>query len=222
MSDEKQPRSKRTAPAPQIAAHPINPAPKAASIVAAPPKPEAKPAAPVARTAAEPVKPAPKAVPVVAASPEPEAKPALSAPQAVVEPTEPAAETAPAAMALPEPEVKPALPVPLPQPRGADRYYTAYRATLASVGESQAAVASNMMAMALEMSGLARSSLTIAGDSVSALLTARSLVDAIEAQLGFARRSIDAMAGGSTRLGEIGLRLANDAAKPVLRPVVIA
>ena len=81
------------------------------------------------------------------------------------------------------------------------------------------AVASDMTAMALEMSSLAASSLTAAGDGVAALLAARSLVDAVEAQLGFARRSIDAMAGGSTRVGELGLRLANDAAKSMLRPL---
>jgi hypothetical protein len=152
---------------------------------------------------------------------QPRAKRAAPTPQTEAEPVGPAPEAAPAAMALPEPEVKPALPAPVPPPlRGADRYFAAYRATLASIGESQAAVASDMTAMALEMSGLAHSSLMAACDSVSALLTARSLVDAVEAQLGFARRSIDAMAGGSTRVGEIGLRLASEAAKPILPPVV--
>ena len=134
-----------------------------------------------------------------------------------------------AAAALPEPEVKPALPPPVPEiapvpemQRGTDRYFAAYYAALASIGESQVAFASDMTAMALEMSGVARANLTAAGDSVTALLTARSLVDAVEAQLGFARRSIDAFAGGSTRLGEIGLRLASDVAKPVLRPIATA
>ncbi|MFZ2005954.1 MAG: phasin family protein [Stellaceae bacterium] len=150
---------------------------------------------------------------------QPQARRATPAPQIAAEPAGSAPEAAPAAMALPEPEVKPALPAPIPQsPRAADRYFAAYRATLASIGESQVAAASDMTAMAIEMSALARSSLTVAGDSVSALLTARSLVDVVEAQLGFARRSIDAVAGGSTRLGEIGLRLANDAAKRFCGP----
>jgi len=132
----------------------------------------------------------------------------------------PAAEAPQATAAVPESEARPALPVPVPKlARGADRYFIAYRATLASFGESQMAVASDMTAMALEMSSLAASSLTAAGDGVAALLAARSLVDAVEAQLGFARRSIDAMAGGSTRIGELGLRLANDAAKSMLRPL---
>ena len=124
--------------------------------------------------------------------------------------------------ALPAPEARPALPAPVPDsPRDAGRYFATYSATLASLGESQMAVASDMTAMALEMSGFARSHLTVAGDSVMALMNARSLVDAVEAQLGFARRSIEAMAGGATRLGEIGLRLANDAAAPMLRPIAV-
>jgi phasin protein len=123
--------------------------------------------------------------------------------------------------ALPEPEARAALPAPVPELRhGADRYFAAYRATLASIGESQAAIASDVTVMALEMSGLAHSNLTAAGDGVTALLRARSLVDVVEAQLGFARCSLDALAGGSTRLGELGLRLASDAAKPMLRPFV--
>ena len=150
------------------------------------------------------------------------AKRAASSPQIVSETPIPAPETAEPAVALPEPEPRAALPMPRPEmPRGADRCFAAYRATLASISESQAAIASDMTAMALEMSGLARSNLTAAGDSVAAFLSARSLVDAVEAQLGFARRSLDTLAGGSTRLGELGLRLANDAAKPMLRPLAV-
>ena len=152
---------------------------------------------------------------------QPRFKRAAPAPQTADEFTAPpleAPQTAPAA--LPEPAVKLALPAPVPKPSyGADGYFAAYRAALASIGESQMAVASDMTAMALEMSGLARTSLTAAGDSLAALLMTRSFVDAVETQLGFVRRSIDTMAGGSKRIGEIGLRLANDAAKPVLRPI---
>jgi hypothetical protein len=121
-----------------------------------------------------------------------------------------------AAPALPEPV--PALPAPTPAaPRtGTDRFLSAYRETLASIGQAQAAVASDVAAMALEIEGRARSNLTAAGDSATALLRAKSLVDVVEIQIGFARRSLDAMVETSTRLSEIGLRLANDAAKPML------
>jgi hypothetical protein len=154
--------------------------------------------------------PLPQMVSATAAS-TPEAREPIAAPVAE------AAETI--AAALPQPATMAALPALVPElPRGADRYFAAYRATLASIGESQAAVASDMTAMALEMSGLTRATLTAAGDGMTAFLSARSFVDAVEAQLGFARRSLDMLAGGSTRLGELGLRLASDATKPALRP----
>jgi hypothetical protein len=119
---------------------------------------------------------------------------------------------------LPVPEPKIALPAPIRrQPQvGAEKLYAAYQETLARIGESQTAIASDVAALALEMSGLARSNLTAATESMTALFGAKSLVEAVEIQLGFARRSLDAIASGSTRLGEIGLRLANEAAKPML------
>jgi len=111
------------------------------------------------------------------------------------------------------------LPVPLRRTAIAgDALLSACRARLASISESQRAVASDFTAMALALTGLTHSNLTAAGDSFTALFTARSLVDAVEIQLGFTRRSLDAIVDGSTKLGEIGLRLANDAAKPMLAP----
>jgi Phasin protein len=147
------------------------------------------------------------------------AKRAAAPQQTELETAQTVSETPEQTAALPQPEARVALPAPVPElPHGVDRYFAAYRAMLASIGESQAAVASDVTAMALEMSGLARSNLTAAGDGVTAFLGACSLVDAVEAQLRFARRSLDAFAGGSTRLGELGLRVASDAAKPILRP----
>jgi len=144
------------------------------------------------------------------------AKRAVPTPRAAAEPIVPA---------LPKPAPMATLPVPMSRrPQGgpdklvADKFMTACQATLVSIGESQAAVASDVTAMVLAMNGLAHSNLTAAGDSVAALLTAGSLVGAVELQLGFARRGLDAMVGGWTRLGEIGLRLASDAAKPMLGP----
>ncbi|HTQ34754.1 MAG TPA: phasin family protein [Stellaceae bacterium] len=123
-----------------------------------------------------------------------------------------------AALPAPHPEPVAALPAPIPRgPRsGIDRMLDAYHMALTSFGATQAAVASDVTAMAVELSGLARSNLTTTGDSVIALFGAKNMVDAVEIQLGFARRSLDAMSAGSTRLGEIGIRLANDAARPVL------
>jgi len=154
------------------------------------------------------------------AAPKPAAEPVVSAPsEAEMMPI--AAPPAPDPVAaLPAPEPVAALPAPIQhqQQTSADKLLNACHATLASICASQAAIASDMTAMALEIGGLTRSNLTAAGDSVTALLGSRSLVDTVEIQLGFARHSLDAMVGGSTKLAELGLRLANDATKPMLRP----
>jgi Phasin protein len=146
-------------------------------------------------------------------APKPAAEPAVSA--------TPEVEAAPAA-ALPAPDPVPALPALISrrQEAGADKLLNACHATLASICASQTAIASDVTAMAPEIGGLTRSNLTTAGESVTALLGSQNLVDAFEIQLGFARHSLDAMVGGSTKLAELGLRLANDAAKPMLRPFV--
>lgn len=120
----------------------------------------------------------------------------------------------PVAPVLAEPEPIPAPPAP--RPADAEKVFDAYKSALASIGETQTAIASDIMTMALEMTGLARSNLTATGDSLAALLAARNLVDVVEIQIGFARRSLGAVVDGSTRLGELGLRLANTATKPVL------
>jgi hypothetical protein len=131
----------------------------------------------------------------------------------------PAAIAEPVVQTLPEASTVVALPVPMRrQKQVGETFVTACQATLASIGASQSAVASDVRAMALEVTGIASSNLTAAGDSMTALLGAKSLTDAVEIQLNFARRCLDAFAEGSTRLGEIGIQLANDAAKPLLTP----
>jgi hypothetical protein len=155
-----------------------------------------------------------------AAAPKPVDEPVVSTPpEAEVTPIAALPEPDPV-VALPQPDPVVALPAPIqrPQQAGADKMLDVCHATFASICASQAAIASDMTAMALEIGGLTRSNLTAAGDSVTALLGSRNLADTVEIQLGFARRSLDAMVGGSTKLAELGLRLANDAAKPVLRP----
>jgi hypothetical protein len=159
------------------------------------------------------------AKPAVTAPPETEAAPVETTP-VEANPVEANPVEANPIAALPAPEPVVALPVPAPrrQQAGADKLLNACHATLASICASQTAIASDMTAMALEIGGLTRSNLTAAGDSVTALFGSRSLVDAVEVQLGFARRSLDAMVSGSTKLAEIGLRLANDSTKPMLGP----
>jgi hypothetical protein len=130
-----------------------------------------------------------------------------------------------AAAASPEPTVvaKTAAPVvALPQPlrqrarSAADDMLASYCGTMAAIGESQRAVASGVKALALEMGGMAHANLTAAGDSATAMISARSFADAVEIQLGFARRSLDSLLAGSARLSDIGARLASDASRPIV------
>jgi hypothetical protein len=139
---------------------------------------------------------------------------AAKAPTAEAPTSEPAAKIiAPAPVA--------ALPQPVRRrPQGAaGELFAGYHGTVAAIGESQRAVASGVKALALEMSGLTRANLTAAGDSAAALLGARNFADAVEIQIGFARRSLDALVAGGMRLSEIGARLASEASRPIVAPL---
>ena len=132
---------------------------------------------------------------------------------------------APIAIARPAPPLaKKTDPVTaLPPPRHSTQNMTeqmlaAYRTSLASVSESQRAVASDMKALALEMTGLAQTTFTDAGDSAGALIRARTLADAVEIQFGYARRSFASLIAGSTRLSEIGANLLSQTSRPMLVP----
>jgi hypothetical protein len=120
--------------------------------------------------------------------------------------------------ALPESAAVVTLPVPARRRPSGDAFLSTYQKTFAAISESQSAVTADFTALVFEMNGLAHANLTAASESMAALFAAKSLADAVEIQLGFARRSFDALVDGSTKLGEIGLRLANDAAKPMLTP----
>ncbi|HWB52041.1 MAG TPA: phasin family protein [Stellaceae bacterium] len=152
-----------------------------------------------------------------------EPAPAASAQTASAQTVSAPAVSAPAAQPT---GVQPADPTALLPPAAAtevqrqpDKLLELCQATLASIGASQTAIASDLTAMALELGEIARSNLTATGDSVTALTGARTMVDAVEIQLGLARRSLAAIATGSGRLSEIGLHLVSGAAKPFLAPL---
>jgi hypothetical protein len=90
---------------------------------------------------------------------------------------------------------------------------------LASIADSQAAMVRGFEALALEVTGLTRSGFAAAADGTTALLGAKTVADAVEVQIGFARRSVDALIAGSAKLAEIGIRLANETSRPLLTPV---
>lgn len=97
-----------------------------------------------------------------------------------------------------------------------DKLLDACHSTLASVGASQRAVADEAAAITREIDTIARTTLSATGDSVTALLRAKNMTDAVEIQLSLARQNLCAIAAGSARLGELGLRLWVGASKPFL------
>lgn len=126
-----------------------------------------------------------------------------------------AADTTSAVPPVPQPAEIPAMAHRRSAAAGEELLAFGHTALLAVV-ESQAAMARGFEAMAKEMTGIARTGLAAASDGAEALLGARSFADAVEAQLGFARRSCDAWIGGTVKLTEIGLRAANEASRPML------
>jgi hypothetical protein len=136
-------------------------------------------------------------------------------------PSAPIAATQPAAQTVEKIVAATALPRPVHRSsqNAADQLLSVYRATVASVGESQRAVASGVTALALEMTGLAHTTLTEAGESAAALIHARNFADAVEIQFGFVRRSFASLIAGSTRLSEIGAQLASKASRPIVAPL---
>jgi hypothetical protein len=125
--------------------------------------------------------------------------------------TDAAAEVLPPEPAGPTPALLPA-----PETASRDKLLDACHATLASIGASQSAVASEAAAIALEVDAIARTMLNTTGDGVAALLRAKSMADAVEIQLALTRRNLDAVAAGSARLGELGLRLLAGTSKPFI------
>jgi len=118
--------------------------------------------------------------------------------------------------------VAPAAALPPPSPRTAvqtsENIFADLRGTFAALAERQFTVASGVKALALEMSGLARSNLIAAAENASALAGTRSLAEAMEVQFTFVRSSLDTMAAGSKRLSEIGASLVTEVSRPIVAP----
>ena len=63
---------------------------------------------------------------------------------------------------------------------------------------------------------LARSGLFAVAEATTAMLSVRTLADAIEIQAGFARRGNDAVFDGSARLSEIAAKATAEASRPIM------
>ena len=69
--------------------------------------------------------------------------------------------------------------------------------------------------MGKEMMGYARTSLETAAETATALLAAKTFEDVIQLNTDFAKASFERMIAGSTKLSEMGAKVANEALAPL-------
>ena len=86
----------------------------------------------------------------------------------------------------------------------------------AAVAEAQAAFARGFEEMAVELTGMTQAGIRAATDAAIALVGARTFSAAVEINAGLARRGVDAMIKGSTKLSEIGVKAVGEASRPML------
>lgn len=99
---------------------------------------------------------------------------------------------------------------------GTDDFLAYSRQAWAAMTEAQTAAARGFEAMLAELSTFAKSEFAAATEGATALLGARTLSEAVEVNLGYARRSFDALVGSSAKLSEIGAKTASDASRPIV------
>jgi hypothetical protein len=84
-----------------------------------------------------------------------------------------------------------------------------------ALAQSQAALARGLEALSAEMAGLALSSMNVLARTATKLLAVKTLSDAIEVNAGFTCSSLETLVGGSTKLSELGVKLATETSQPL-------
>jgi hypothetical protein len=150
-------------------------------------------------------------IPPVEAAP---AVPPSVVPEAIV-PQAPAA--APPVLAGPETvtQLAPATVAPAVE-KLADSAVGSAHDSWAAVAETQAAFARGFEEIAVEVTGMTQAGFRAATDAAIALFGARTFSEAVEINAGLARRGVDAMIKGSTKLSEIGVKAVGEASRPML------
>ena len=133
----------------------------------------------------------------------------------------PRPETAPAAQpvaALPAPPAAPVLAKSAPTASVAtpDDMFAYGQQSWVALAEAQAAAARGLEALVREMTTFTRSEMAAAADSATAILGVKTFAEAVEVNLGYARRSFDALIGSAAKLSEIGVKAAAEASRPIL------
>ena len=86
----------------------------------------------------------------------------------------------------------------------------------AALAEAQAAAARGFEALIGEMSNFTRSEMAAAANTATAMLGVKTFAEAVEVNLGFARRSFDALIGSAAKLSDIGAKVAAETSRPIL------
>ena len=122
------------------------------------------------------------------------------------------------------PTEAPAKPAPAPMPvaaappnaAAADDVCAYGQQAWAALAEAQAAAARGFEALVGEINTFTRSEIAAATDGATAMLGVKTLAEAVEVNLGYARRSFDALIGSTAKLSEIGVKTAADASRPIV------
>jgi hypothetical protein len=85
-----------------------------------------------------------------------------------------------------------------------------------ALAEAQAAAARGFEALVGEMTDFTWSEMAAAANTATAMLGVKTFAEAVEINLGFARRSFDAIIGSAAKLSEIGAKAATEASRPIL------
>jgi hypothetical protein len=86
----------------------------------------------------------------------------------------------------------------------------------AALAEAQAAAARGFEALVGEMTNFTRSEMAAAANTATAMLRVKTFAEAVEVNLGFARRSFDALIGSAAKLSEISAKAAAETSRPIL------
>ncbi len=121
---------------------------------------------------------------------------------------------APEPAVAPQPAVPAVVAQPLPPPESesvppADDPWTL-------LAEAQIALARGVEEIAAELSCMTRSGIAATSDATIAMFGAKTFAEAIEINAGLARRGVDALIEGSTKVSEIGVRAMTQASQPIL------
>lgn len=89
------------------------------------------------------------------------------------------------------------------------------RGNLAAALRANAVFAEGMEAIGQEVMAYARNSLETVAEAATALLAAKTLEDVVQLHSDFAKASFDRMMASSTKLSEMGVKVADEALGPI-------